>query len=158
MPQFTGCQFLGMDLTKPKLDSNVPIPFLIADLGNVTWPSFDDRHRTRDALLIEDLGHADLLSNKPFQHTRFSPSKYFVRLSTGASVASSPGNAVKQPHGMLRFVDPVKGLFLRCRNSRAGNGLAVPTLDRRPDYILISISTPAGRLSRINMSIVFESG
>jgi hypothetical protein len=36
-------------------------------------------------LLIEDLGHADLLSNKPFQHTLFSPSKkYFLRLSAWA--------------------------------------------------------------------------
>jgi hypothetical protein len=55
-----------MDLTEPNLDRLIPITLLTAYLGNVTWPSFDDRHRIRDAFLIEDLGHADLLSNKPF--------------------------------------------------------------------------------------------
>ena len=66
MPQFAGSQFFGMDLPKTNLDRLIPITLLTAYLGNVTWPSFDDRHRIRDALLIEDLGHADLLSNKPF--------------------------------------------------------------------------------------------
>src|SRR6185436_11015956 len=118
MSQRARSQFFRVYFAKPKLDCGIALFFGAAYLCNVTWPSFDDRHRMCDALLIEDLGHANLLSNKPFQHTRFSPSKNFVRLSTGASVASSPGNAVKQPFGIPGFVDPETGLFLRCRNSR----------------------------------------
>src|SRR3990172_419069 len=66
MTQFTSRQFLGMNFTKSQLDRDISITFLLAHLCDVTWPSFDDRHRIRDALLIEDLCHADLLSNKPF--------------------------------------------------------------------------------------------
>jgi hypothetical protein len=59
-------QFFRVKFFKPDLNRRIPIPILCADLRNVTWPSFDDRHRVRDAFLIEDLGHADLPSNKPF--------------------------------------------------------------------------------------------
>ena len=66
MPKRACRQFFRVKFFKPNLNSRIPIPILCADLRNVTWPSFDDRHRIRDAFLIEDLGHADLPSNKPF--------------------------------------------------------------------------------------------
>src|SRR5215510_3177149 len=95
-----------MNLSKPQLDRCVSIAFWNTNLCNVTWPSFDDCHRICDTLLIEDLGHADLLSNKPFQHTLFSPSKKFMRLSAGASAASSPGSTVNDLSGYSVFCYP----------------------------------------------------
>jgi hypothetical protein len=62
-----------MDLAKTQLNGNVPIALLRAYLGNVTWPSFDECYRIGDTFFIEDLGHANLLSNKPFQHAVYSP-------------------------------------------------------------------------------------
>src|SRR5688500_6307419 len=106
MAQFARCQFFGVNLTKSKLDRGIPIPFRVTYLCNITWPSLDDCHRICDTLLIEDLGHADLLSNKPFQHTLFSPSKKFMRLSAGASAASSPGSTVNDWAGRLVFCYP----------------------------------------------------
>src|SRR6186713_2180264 len=92
-----------MDFSKSQLDRRVPITFGKTNLGNVTWPSFDDRHRLRDAFIIEDLGHADLLSNKPFQHTRFSPCKEFIEtVSLGLGCIIS-GQHSKRPGGMFRF-------------------------------------------------------
>src|SRR5512147_1899308 len=103
MTQLAGSQLLGMDFSKSQLDSRVPIAFGKANLGNVTWPSFDDRHRMRDAFIIEDLGHADLLSNKPFQHAQFSPYKEFIEtVSLGLGCIIS-GQHSKRPGGMFHF-------------------------------------------------------
>src|SRR6185436_11322842 len=121
MSQRARSQFFRVYFAKPKLDCGIALFFGAAYLCNVTWPSFDDRHRMCDALLIEDLGHADLLSNKPFQHTLFSPYKEIYRDCQPGWAASSPGNAVKQSRGMSFFVYPAQEPFLRCRNSRAAN-------------------------------------
>src|SRR5512139_2465066 len=116
MTQFTGSQFLGMYFSKSQLDSRGPIALGKTNLGNVTWPSFDDRHRMRDAFIIEDLGHADLLSNKPFQHAQFSPYKEFIEtVSLGLGCIIS-GQHSKRPGGMFRFLSSRTTPFLCCRN------------------------------------------
>jgi len=66
MSQLAIGKTLGMDFSKAQLHSRITFFFRFANLGNETWPSFDERHRICDALLIEDLGHADLLANQPF--------------------------------------------------------------------------------------------
>jgi hypothetical protein len=82
--QLTTRQSLGMEFTKAQLDRRIALFFRSAYLRNVTWPSFDDCHGMRDALLIEDLGHADLLANQPFQHLNFLLHKFwFETVSPG---------------------------------------------------------------------------
>src|SRR5271157_1018058 len=71
---FIGCevspfaigQTLRMNFGESQLDCRITFLLRFTNLGNVTWPSFDERHRIRDAFIIEDLGHADLLANQPF--------------------------------------------------------------------------------------------
>ena len=73
MSNLSLCETLGICFAKTKLHCRIPFLFSCADLGNKTWPSFDEGYRIGNALLIEDLGHADLSTYQPFQHTQFSP-------------------------------------------------------------------------------------
>src|SRR6202142_1297750 len=108
MPKFSVGESLGMDLRETQLHCRITLLFRHANLGNVTWPSFDERHWICDALIIEDLGHADLLANQPFQHGQFSPSKVLARLSDGASSASSPDRQSNDFAGCAVFCHPTQ--------------------------------------------------
>jgi hypothetical protein len=73
MTHLTACQTLGVHFAKAQLHRRIAFLLRHTNLGNVTWPSFDEGYRKSNALFIEDLGHANLLAYQPFQHTRFSP-------------------------------------------------------------------------------------
>src|SRR5688500_14997561 len=75
MSQLTTRKTLWVYFTKAQLYRRITFLLRHAYLGNETWPSFDERYRIGNTFFIEDLGHADLLSNKPFQHAQFSPSE-----------------------------------------------------------------------------------
>lgn len=69
-----GLGMLGVlgGFTKTQLHSRVTLFLNCPYLGNVAWSSFDQSDRDSQPGIIEDLGHADFLTNQPFQHN-FSP-------------------------------------------------------------------------------------
>src|SRR5258706_6635499 len=93
--QLTASKTLRIHFTKAQLHRRIPFLLRHTYLGNETWPSFDECYRIGDTFFIEDLGHADLLSNKPFQHAQFSPSENIDETASRASAASSPCSAVR---------------------------------------------------------------
>jgi hypothetical protein len=68
MPQLAACQALRLYFSETQLHGRIPIGFGQANLGNETWPSFDERYGNCHAISIENLGHADFLANEPFKH------------------------------------------------------------------------------------------
>jgi hypothetical protein len=58
--------------------------FSRTQLGNETWPSFDNRDGHCRTTLIENLGHADFLPNQPFKHLNYLLCNVIVGLSAWA--------------------------------------------------------------------------
>jgi hypothetical protein len=58
----------GFHFIKTQLHGGVPVIFGRANLGNITRPSFDEGYRNCRTGFIENLGHADFLTDQPFYH------------------------------------------------------------------------------------------
>jgi hypothetical protein len=71
MPQLATSQTFWFYFIETQLYRTVAFFLGCSYLGNETWPSFDDRHRDGNACFIENLGHADFLSYKPFKHLNY---------------------------------------------------------------------------------------
>ena len=65
-----------VDFAKGDLDGAVAIGFGGANLGDNAWPCLDDGNRHNAVVLVEDLGHAELLAQNAldlvFTHYLFS--------------------------------------------------------------------------------------
>src|SRR2546426_822041 len=64
-----------VDLPVGELDGGVAVLLLGADLGDDAWPGLDDGDRNDPVVLVEDLGHAELLAQYAFGCHLYSPTE-----------------------------------------------------------------------------------
>ena len=69
--ELAAAEVLGLGFTEAELHCAVAVRIRAAYLGDITRPSFDERDGDCASLLVENLGHADFLANKPFKHLVF---------------------------------------------------------------------------------------
>src|SRR5579859_3343201 len=127
MAALTAGQFFRGHFFKAQLHSSIAIVLRSADRGDKAWAGLNDGDGRNLAVRVKDLTHANFLTNNALHGT-------------------SGWDCFRAPFGRNRQAAlRASSRFMHCFSANA-NG-----------QILISMSTPAGRFSRINVSIVLLS-